>query len=253
MGPRIGEATRGAFAYRAAAMGLMALCASSDPLLGQDIRGRVLEAGSERGVARALVQLIDTDDEVEALALSDSSGVYRLTTPGPGEYRLTAEAYGYDPLRSLLLSVGDRESYTVDVELAPVPLPIPGLRVRADRYEEIEDGLRLEIGIHPRSLRYEPVMRPEIEDHLDNAHGLTELVRWSNLASVVTRETRDGPCFQWRNRHCIPVYLNGMKVAQEMVPVLPLDGIEMIVIVTPGETIMYIGGAVLLYTPGWIR
>ena len=222
------------------------------PLVGQELRGRVLEAGSDRGVAGALVRLIDTDGEVEALAVSDSSGVYRLATPGPGDYRVRAEVYGYAAFQSHLLAVGERTSYAVDIELAPTPVPISGLRVSADRFAELEDGLRLVIGVHPRSLRYEPILRPVIEDHLAKAHGLTDLVRWSNMPSVVTRETGDGPCFQWRNRHCLPVYLNGAAVAAEMIPVLPLDMIEMIVIMTPGESLAYTGGAVLLYTPGWI-
>lgn len=87
---------------------------------------------------------------------------------------------------------------------------------------------------------------------MDKAHGLTELVRWSNAASIVTRETRDGPCFQWRARHCMPVYLNGAELTPEVIPVLPLDMIDMIVIMTPGESAAYASGAVLLYTPGWI-
>jgi hypothetical protein len=237
---------------RAVALCVTTFCTLQGPLVGQELRGRVLEAGSETGVAAALVRLIDAEGEVEGLAVSDSSGIYRLSTPGPGDYRLTVEAYGYAPLRSHLLAVGERDSYAVSLELAPTPVPITGLRVSADRFEELEDGLRLVIGVHPRSLRYEPILRPQIEDHIDKAHGLTELVRWSNAASIVTRESRDGPCFQWRNRHCMPVYLNGAELTPEVIPVLPLDMIDMIVIMTPGESAAYASGAVLLYTPGWI-
>lgn len=162
------------------------------------------------------------------------------------------EAYGYVPLRSSLLKVGSRDRYAVDLELEAAPIEVSGIQVSADRFAELEDGLRLVIGLHPRSLRYPPILRPEIEDHIAEAHGLTELMRWSNATSLVTRETSDGPCFQWRNRHCMPVYLNGAEVALETIPVLPLDMMEMIVIMTPGESIAYPGGAVLLYTPGWI-
>lgn len=237
---------------RAVALCVTILCALQGPVVGQELRGRVLEAGSETGVAAALVRLLDTEGEVEGLAVSDSSGLYWLSTPGPGEYRLTVEAYGYAPFQSHLLAVGERDSYAVSLELAPAPVPISGLQVSADRFEELEDGLRLVIGVHPRSLRYEPILRPQIEDHADKAHGLTELVRWSNAASIVTREGSDGPCFQWRARHCMPVYLNGAVLTPEVIPVLPLEMIDMIVIMTPGESAAYAGGAVLLYTPGWI-
>lgn len=234
------------------ATGLVAVAVLPGPGAGQELGGVVLEQGTDRGVAGALVRLVDTDDEVQTLSVSDSSGSYRLSTPGPGDYRITVEAYGYDPFRSHLLSVGDRARYAIDVELAPTPVPISGLRVSADRLEELEDDLRLVIGIHPKSLRFEPILRPEIEDHIDQAHGLTAMVRWSNLASVVTHETRDGPCFQWRNRQCLPVYLNGAEVSPEIIPVLPLEMIEMIVIVTPGESAAYGRGGVLMFTAGWI-
>ena len=231
---------------------VLGLCVLRSPVVGQELRGRVLEAGDERRVGRALVRLIDNDEEVRAMAVSDSSGIYRLSTPGPGDYRLTVEAFGYAPFQSHLLAVGERESYLVDIELTPTPLPVSGLVVSADRFEELERGLRLEIGVNPRALRYPPIMRPEIDDHIERAHGLTELVRWSNTASIVTRETSDGPCFQWRNRQCMRVYLNGFEVARAMIPALPLAMIEMIVIMTPGDSIAYPGGAVLLYTPGWV-
>ena len=232
--------------------GVVAVLALPGSGVGQDLGGVVLERGTERRVSGALVRLIDDDDAVQDVSVSDSVGAYRLSTDGPGEYRITVEAYGYEPFRSHLLSVGERERYGIDVELVSTPVPISGLRVSADRFEELEDGLRLVIGRHPRSLRFEPILRPEIEDHLRRAHGLTELVRWSNLPAIVTRETRDGPCFQWRNRQCLPVYLNGAEISPEIIPVLSLEMLEMIVIITPAESASYARGAVLLYTPGWI-
>ena len=244
--------TTAARAARVATATLAALCALPGASAGQELGGRVVEAGTDTRVAGALVRLIDDDGGAAALSVSDSTGAYRLATPGPGNYRVTVEALGYAPFESHLLAVGQQSTYVVDLELWPAPLPISGIEISADRFADLERGLRLVIGVHPRSLRHEPILRPEIEDHLARAHGLTEVVRWSNLPSVVTRETPDGPCFQWRNRHCMPVYLNGAELTSGTVPVLPLDMLEMIVIMTPGESIAYPGGAVLLYTPGWI-
>jgi len=42
------------------------------------------------------------------------------------------------------------------------------------------------------------------------------------------------------------------RITDEMVPVLPLDNVENIVIVTPEETPQYGGGAILLFSAGWI-
>ena len=61
------------------------------PVVGQELRGRVLEAGGERRVGQALVRLLDIDEVVRGTAVSDSAGTYSLSTPGPGDYRLTVE------------------------------------------------------------------------------------------------------------------------------------------------------------------
>ena len=126
------------------------------------------------------------------MAVSDSSGIYRLSTPGPGDYRLTVEAFGYAPFQSHLLAVGERESYLVDIELTPTPLPVSGLVVSADRFEELERGLRLEIGVNPRALRYRPIMRPEIEDHFRAQYGTNRMKdRVSTLLGLSPEDHKD--------------------------------------------------------------
>lgn len=237
----------------AALFGLVAVSFPATPASAQQLLGRVIEEGTSRGVPAVLVRLIDEADEARALSITDSLGAYVLGVPGAGEYRITTEAFGYETFLSPPLAVGEQPSYRVDVEVARAPLPVPGLVVSAERMAALERGLRLILGVSPRSLRNEPILRAEIEDHLDRAHGITDLIRWSNLPSIVTRESTDGPCFQWRARGCIPVYLNGMPVAQDMVSMLPLDMVETIVVVQPNETIAYNGGAILLYTAAWIR
>lgn len=54
------------------------------PVVGQDLVGRVLEADGQRGVDAALIRLIEGERDVEAVAVSDSTGAYRLSTPGSG-------------------------------------------------------------------------------------------------------------------------------------------------------------------------
>ena len=109
------------------------------------------------------------------------------------------------------------------------------------------------IGQNPVSLRFRPLMRPEIEAHVAKAHDLTDLMRWESPPSIITKETREGPCFQWRNAQCLLVYLNGSRVPDEMVPVLPLDMLETLVVLGAGESVVCPRGAILLYTAGWIR
>lgn len=231
---------------------LLALAALGRPVSAQVLRGLVLDGTDERPVAGALVGIETRDGDAAGFAIADSMGHYSLETPAPGAYRIVAEAPGYHPFRSLLLDVASTSGYVIDVELERAPLPLPGLVVTAERFAEIEGGLRLVLGMHPRSLRFDPVMRPEIQQYLERAYALEDIIRWSGIASVVTRRTDEGWCFQWRGRHCLPVYLNGVRVRPEHVSALSLEMVEVLVVLAPGESPAYMGGAVLLYTAGWI-
>lgn len=214
----------------------------------------MLDEGDGRPVATALVRLLTEELEPVALTVADELGHYRIEVPGPGRYHLAAERIGFDPVTSHLLEVTNPGgTYPIDIGMRSVPLPISGFVVTAERFAELERGIALQIGISPKSLRVPPLMRPDIEAHIDKAHNLTDLVRWSGLPSITVQETKDGPCFQWRLRQCIEVYLNGFHINPEFVDTLPLDMVETIVFVTPQETIVYGSGAVLLYTEGWIR
>ncbi len=61
----------------------------------QTVQGRVTEAGSGDGVAGAIVLLLDEAGARQGATLSDPSGAYRLTAPGPGTYRLRVERVGF--------------------------------------------------------------------------------------------------------------------------------------------------------------
>lgn len=213
-----------------------------------------MEDGGDRGVPRALVRLMDGEGGQVAITMTDDVGRYALEAPAPGEYRLVAEQLGYEPFRTPLLEVGDPAGvYPVDLAMRRAPLPIRGLTVTADRLAAIEREIRLDLGVSPRSLRVGPIDRSGIEEHLARGHQLEDLVRWSNIPGVVVKRTTEGPCFQVRNRGCLRVYLNRMPLAPELAQTVPLEVAETVVIVLPNETISYPGGAVILYTSGWIR
>lgn len=239
---------------RLAALGTAALAlGTATPAQAQLLRGRVVDADDGRAVPQALIRLVDEDGKDQAVNIADSAGTYVVSVPGPGTYRIVAERVGFEPFRSPLLSVASDRTYPVDIELDRAPVPIPGLVVTGRRFEELERGLHLMLGQNPKSLRNLPILRPAIEDHLTRGHNVTDMVRWSNLASVVVKRTLEGPCFQWRGKGCMPVFLNGVQVAPEMVPILPLNMVEVAVILGRGESIVYPHGGVMLYTAGWIR
>lgn len=235
------------------ALGCVAVLVGAAPLGAQTLQGRVTDDEDGRSIAVAVVRLLDAEGSSLSLVLADSAGAYRLEAPGPGDYHVEAERLGYETTRSPLLGVADPDGvYPVDITMRKAPLGLEGLTVTADRLEKIQRGVQHEIGMSPRSLRVTPIQRTEIEDHLAKGHDVTDLVRWENLPSVIVKQTREGPCFQYRQRGCIDVYVNGFKIDASLVPVLPLGVVETIVVVLPGESIAYPGGGILLYTPAWL-
>ncbi len=227
---------------------------------GQVIRGRVLDEIGGNPVAQAVVRVLDADSEALVASLADSLGRYRLELPSPGEFYLSAERLGYEPTRSPLLAVVDSGGeFVVDLSVRVSPLDIPGIEVTAERFAEINQRLRLLVGVSPTALRVQPIMRPEIENHLDRSHNVTDLIRWKSIPSLEIRNTDDGPCFLIRRGSrvripdsCAPVLVNGVPLVFGTVESLPLDMVEVIVVTMPLESILHPMGAILLYTAGWI-
>lgn len=236
--------------------GLLCVLAAP-PLRAQTFAGRVIEDGSDQPVAAALVRLLDDEGEQIAIAIADSSGAYRLRAPEPGIYRLDAERIGFETFQTPLLDAGfaDR-SYPIDLVLRSDPLELPGFTVETARVsdERADREIRVMIGLNNASLRYRPIGFEEIQDHVDKAHTLVDVMRWSNNGGLVVSRRQDGPCFSLRGRGCLPVYLNGLPLRRDFVEGAPLDMLYRIVIVTPTDgTMAYPGGAVLLYTEAWLR
>ena len=226
-------------------------------LEAQTFQGRVLEDAGEAPVATALVSLLDEEGDQVGVSIADSTGAYRVEAPAPGVYRLRAERIGYAPFETPLLEAGRADgTYPVDLLLQPDPYDLPGFTVMSDRVsdEEADREIRLMIGLSPRSLRFSPMGFDVIRDHVDRAHHLGDLLRWENLAGLVVRRDAEGPCFSLRNRGCLPVYLNGLRLRREFVEAVPLEMLYRIVVVTPTDgTLAHPAGAVLLYTEAWLR
>ena len=241
----------------ASAWGLCLLLVASRSVEGQTFQGRVLEDAGEAPVATALVSLLDEEGDQVGVSIADSTGAYRVQAPEPGVYRLRAERIGYAPFETPLLEAGMADGiYPVDLLLQTDPYDLPGFTVMSDRVseEEADREIRLMIGLSPRSLRFPPMGLDVIQDHVDRAHHLGDLLRWENLAGLVVRRDADGPCFSLRGRGCLPVYLNGLRLRRGFVEAVPLEMLYRIVVVTPTDgTLVHPSGAVLLYTEAWLR
>jgi len=241
---------------RAASLLAIAAASLASTVQAQTFRGRVLDEADDQPVPTALVRLVAEDGEQLAVAIADSSGAYRLRAPRPGTYRLEAARIGYEDFQTPLLEAASATGvYPVDLVVRAEPLPLSGLTVETrvtDR--EADRQIRRMIGITPASMRYRPIRLPEIQSHVDRAHSLTDLMRWTSNAGVEVRNTTEGPCYRVHRSGCLPVFLNGLPLERDFLDGVPLDMLYTIVIVSPTDVSMaYPGGAVLLYTEAWLR
>ena len=223
------------------------------PAAAQVFQGRVLDDDNDSPVVTALVRLVDADGVEHAITAADSSGAYRVEAPGPGVFRLEAARLGYDRMETPLLDARDPGGiYPLDLILRKSPLPIRGLDIRVDN-RQADRQVRLMIGASIASLRKAPIRYDEIQSHIERGHNLSDMLRWQNVPSMNVFRTVDGPCYTIRRSGCLPVYFNGMHYRQEVLDVLPLDMVHTLVVLFPGESIAYLGGAILLYSEAWLR
>lgn len=235
-------------------LGVLAVVVSVQSGSAQAFEGRVLSESGAEPVDGATVRLLDAAGEPLVAALADSLGRFRLEAPEPGEYRIVARHLGYERLASRLLAVGDpSRTYPVELILTPAPIPIEGIEVTAERVEEVERELRQQIGLDPDALRWEPILRPTIVEHLERGHGVPALIRWTRTPGVTVAGAGEDLCFRYRVRTCLPVYLDGARMRPEFVSAITLEMLEAAVVLSPAESVVYPGGAVLLYSTPWMR
>lgn len=220
-------------------------------LLAQTVEGRVLDEEDERPVPTALVRLVDEGGQARAVTAADSTGRYRVQAPGPGIYRLQAERIGYEGMETPLLEMQRADqTYPVDLMVRRSPVPIRGLEVTN---REVDRRLRLLIGISPGSLRWDPIRDGALRRHVEQAHDLTDVVRWGNYAGIEVRRSRDGPCYLVRRFGCMGVYLDGFRLTPGATELVSLDMLHTILVLGPHESLQYPSGAVLMYTRSWAR
>ena len=131
---------------------LAGLSGKAAPLAGQMVYGRVLEAGSERGVAQALVEVLQ-GATVIAQAVADSSGAYRVSLPtrASGSYRLRISRIGFATQESSPLEVAASDIVEVDLRVAASPLPLGELMVEVAR-NDLRHAANIE-GLYARRAR----------------------------------------------------------------------------------------------------
>lgn len=221
----------------------------------QTIRGRAVDALAEQSpVPLALVKLVAADGTQVAAALSDDEGWYALDIPTAGRYHIDAEALGWQPYRSALFeTTGIEGVFRVDLLMAPEPVRLEGIQVDVDRLAKLRRTIHLSIGRNPTSLRWAPIGRMQIMHHADRGRTIPAMLSFEAPAGIFVEDLGGRVCFKFRTS-CLPMYLNGMRAdPSSFAHGIPLEMLEVVVLMTPGESIAYPGGGVFLYSVHWVR
>lgn len=103
-----------------------------DMVQAAEIRGRVLEAGSDSTpVPGADIRLLDAEGRVAAGATSDVAGEFKLQVPRPGHFTVRVSAFGYEASASEELEVEVGDVHHVVVRLVAAPIELDNIRVLA--------------------------------------------------------------------------------------------------------------------------
>ena len=219
---------------------------------GQVLQGEVIGPDGVV-VPDVLVQLVDDAGASVATDLTGADGVYRLEVPEPGTYRIHGEALGWAPYRSAAFEMtGLTGVFRVDLILEPEPFQLEGLEVTVERIERVARQLELLTGRDVAGLRNAPIGIEEFRHAWELGWDVTDILRRGGAAGVVVKETTTDVCIEFRKR-CLPVYLNGMRVPDGIVRDLPLEMMEVGVVLQPSESVQYEDGGVLLYTIHWMQ
>ena len=230
-----------------------ALALSTAPGSAQTLEGRVIDGRNLSSVPGTLIRLLDGGDNLRAVTIADDEGLFRIQAPAPGTYRVVAARLGVEDYRSQQVDMPEREGvYQLNITVVPSAIPLEGLEVNAERQREMSRALRLLLGTNPSTLRTPPIRYRELLAHAERGRRITDVVRVSNVPGMTVRIEEQGPpCFMFRSQDCAPVFLDGSRVPADLLNQVPLELLETIVFVSPGESTDY-GGSILLYTFGWL-
>jgi hypothetical protein len=203
------------------------LAASAAPSAAQAVHGRVLERGTDRPVASAVVEL-RANGEVRAQARTFDDGSFVLNVPGAGVYRVAAARLGYESLISDDLRIERLDSVALVIRMISSAV---GLEPVAARGRRVPARL---IGFYERSgrARQGHFLNREVIDQA-RATRTTDLLR--RIPGLQFRPNRKGS-FAIRGRGgCEPlVFIDGIEASafgttltvDELVRPGDLEGIE---------------------------
>jgi hypothetical protein len=99
----------------------------------QGIQGVLVERGSSDRIRAAVVTVTNAAGEVVARGETNTDGFFRLTTPTPGRFLLSAQALGYGGIDAVAVDVGLGNLSVLDVRMAPQAVELEPIVVTAGR------------------------------------------------------------------------------------------------------------------------
>ena len=115
-------------------------------LTAQNIRGRLLDRGSQSAIPYAQVMLIDSAGGTISSTLTSGTGHFALSATRAGIYRLRADRIGYEAASTDALLLEASDTLTVTFEMEATALALDEIRVEtaAQCSMEFTEGTRIE-------------------------------------------------------------------------------------------------------------
>ncbi|MDE2794971.1 MAG: carboxypeptidase-like regulatory domain-containing protein [Gemmatimonadota bacterium] len=99
----------------------------------QTVRGRLLDPDGVTGLGSAMVVLEDRNGTEVERALSRNNGLFQLTAPAPGSYRLRAERIGYATTHTDFFDLAAGETITQNIVAAVQAITLEGIEAGGER------------------------------------------------------------------------------------------------------------------------
>lgn len=102
-------------------------------LVGQTIRGRLLDRETDLGVELGLVMMFRENGDSVTATLTEDDGYFSVTAPSGGSFVLVASAFGYEETPAGVFELGEDGQMSILFRIPPAPMAIDEIVVALDR------------------------------------------------------------------------------------------------------------------------
>ena len=165
---------------------LSILVFTNSSIIGQTVRGRVLDASSRASVATASIHLIGPDSLRAASIIANDSGAFTIRAPKTGTYAVHIERIGYAAQITPASYLSEGQTYHLEIALKPSAIAVAPVTIKVEprvrALEQVGYYTRKRVGLG----RF--IDRSTIEKRF----GATPSEIFRTVPSLVLREKRYG-------------------------------------------------------------